>query len=113
VIVILIPVRNGHISEKQLEFAERQSSHCEVTRRSFVVEYNYGSFRGDVDGLLRQGYDVFLRYTNYGDREIKLRLPHGLLFTKSDGSKYVDGDRLAWTKDSKGNGGILAQLTAN
>lgn len=95
------------LSDKQLEFAECQSSHCEVTRRSFVVEYNNGSFRGDVDGLLRQGYDVFLRYTNYGDREIKLRLPHGLLFTKSDWSKYVDGDRLAWTKDSKGNGGIL------
>ena len=40
------------LNHKQLEFAERQSSRAEVSRRSLTVEYHYSSFRGDVDGLL-------------------------------------------------------------
>jgi hypothetical protein len=58
--------------------------------------------------LLRRGYDVYLENTNYGSREIKLRLPHGMPFAKSVWSKYVDGEQLNWKSDSKGSGGILS-----
>lgn len=95
------------LSDKQLEFALRQSTRAQVSRWSFSVEYHYSSFRGDVDGLLRKGYDVYLQYTNYGSREIKLRLPRGMPFAKRVWSKYVDGERLDWKSDSKGSGGIL------
>lgn len=95
------------LSDKELAFAERQSTRADVSRWSLSVDYHYSSFRGDVDGLLRRGYDAFLQYTNYGDREIKLRLPHGLPFDKSLCSKYIDGEHLTWNKDSKGPGGIL------
>ena len=53
------------LNDKQLAFAERQSSRAEVSRRSLTVEYHYSDFRGDVDGLLRSGFDVFLHYANY------------------------------------------------
>lgn len=96
------------LNNKGLAFAERQSSRAEVSRWSLSCEYNYSSFRGDVDGLLQRGFDVFLQYTNYGDREIKIRLPQGLPVAKGVWSQYIDGERLAWKKDSKGSGGILS-----
>lgn len=99
---------DGPLNDEQLEFAQRQSTRAEVSRWSFSVEYHYSSFRGDVDGLLRKGYDVYLQYTNYGSREIKLRLPRGMPFAKSVWSKYVDGEHLNWKSDAKGNGGILS-----
>ena len=96
------------LTDKQLEFAQRQSSRAEVSRRSLTVEYHYSSFQGDIDGLLRDGFDVFLLYANYGPREIRLRLPSGLPFEKSVWSEFVDSERLKWNKDAKGKGGILA-----
>jgi hypothetical protein len=95
------------LSDEQLAFAQRQSTRAEVSRWSLSVEYHYSSFRGDVDGLLRRGYDVYLQYTNYGSREIKLRLPGGMPFAKRVWSKFVDGERLNWKSDAKGSGGIL------
>ncbi len=96
------------LSDAQLAFAQRQSTRAEVSRWSLAVEYHYSSFRGDVDGLLRNGYDVYLQHTNYGSREIKLRLPRGMPFAKSVWSKYVDGKSLKWKSDPKQSGGILS-----
>jgi hypothetical protein len=98
---------DGPLSDEQLAFAQRQSARAEVSRWSLSVEYHYSSFRGDVDGLLRRGYDVYLQHTNYGSREIKLRLPGGTPFAKSVWAKYVDGEQLNWKSDTKGSGGIL------
>jgi hypothetical protein len=96
------------LNDKQLAFAEQQSSRAEVSRRSLTVEYHYSDFRGDVDGLLRNGFDVFLHYANYGVRAIRLRLPGGLPFEKTAWSRFVDGERLKWSKDANGKGGILS-----
>lgn len=95
------------LSDEQLAFAQKQSTRAEVSRWSLSVEYHYSSFRGDVDGLLRRGYDVYLEYTNYGIREIKLRLPAGMPFADDVWAKYVDGEKLHWKRDPKGSGGIL------
>ena len=99
---------DGPLNDKQLEFAQRQSTRAEVSRWSLSVAYHYSSFHGDVDGLLRRGYDVYLQYTNYGSREIKLRLPRGMPTAKSVWSRYVDGEHLSWKNDAKGCGGILS-----
>ncbi|MEM7315951.1 MAG: hypothetical protein AAF497_22675 [Planctomycetota bacterium] len=95
------------LNKKQLTYAERQSSRAEVSRWSFEVDYHYGSFDGDVDGMLRRGYDVFLQYTNYGDRVIKIRLPHGLPVERQVWNHFIDGERVTWKKDNKGHAGIL------
>lgn len=99
---------DGPLNDKQLEFARRQSTRAEVSRWSLSVEYHYSSFRGDANGLLRRGYDVYLQHTNYGSREIKLRLPRGMPFAKDVWLKYVDGENLNWKSDAKGSGGILS-----
>lgn len=95
------------LTDKQLAFAEDQSSRAEVDRWSLSVEYHYSDFRGDVNKLLRGGYDVFLQYANYGVREIRLRLPGGLPLDKRMQSKYFSLENLTWTKDKRGPGGIL------
>ncbi|NQV23033.1 MAG: hypothetical protein HQ518_01590 [Rhodopirellula sp.] len=99
---------DGPLNDKQLGFAQQQSTRADVSRWTLSVEYHYSTFRGDVDGLLRRGYDVYLQHTNYGDREIRLRLPHGMPGAKRVWSKYVDGEQLNWKADSSGRGGILS-----
>lgn len=95
------------LTDKQLEFMDRQSSRAEFTKWEFNVEYHYSSFRGDVDGMLRNGYDVFLSYSNYDCREVRMRLPNGLPFPKSVWSKYIGVERLKWTPDKTEKAGIL------
>ena len=66
------------LSEEQMEFARQQSTRAEISRRSLSCEYNFSEFRGDINGLLRNGFDVFLQDASYGDRELRWRLPNGL-----------------------------------
>ncbi|QDV13104.1 hypothetical protein CA51_29900 [Rosistilla oblonga] len=96
------------LDDKQLAFAEKQSSHSELSQWEMSVEYHYSSFRGDVDGLLRRGFDVHLAYANYGYREIRLRLPSGLPLPASIIPAFLFCDGLQWKQDAKGNGGILS-----
>ena len=96
------------LSDKQLEFMERQSSRAEFTKWEFKAEYHYSSFRGDVDAMLRNGYDIFLTYSNYGCREIRMRLPGGLPFAKSVWSKFISAEGLTWSADKSGKAGILS-----
>jgi hypothetical protein len=95
------------LTDKQLAFMDHQSSRAEFTKWEFEVEYHYSSFRGDVDGMLRNGYDVFLTYSNYGGREIRMRLPNGLPFAKSVWSNYISTEGLTWSADKSGKAGIL------
>ncbi len=96
------------LNDRQLAFAEKQSSRADLSRWELSVEYNYGEFRGDVDGLLRRGFDVFLQYANYGIRDIRIRLPQGLPLPKRAWKSFVDGERLEWKPDKKGKAGILS-----
>ena len=95
------------LTDRELVYAQKQSSRAEVTRWYFENEYHYGDFRGDANGLLRHGFDVHLHYANFGLRRIAIRLPNGIPFPKSVWSKYLRRDSLFWRKDSKGKGGIL------
>jgi len=95
------------LTDKQLEFMDRQSSRAEFTKWEFKVEYHYSSFRGDVNGMLRNGYDISLTYSNYGCRNIQMRLPSGLPYPKSLWSKFIR-QGLKWTADKTGKAGILS-----
>ena len=96
------------LTNKQLEFMHTQSSRAEISRSSFTNEYNFGNFRGDVDKMLRSGYDVHLHYANYGTRRVSLRLPHGMPFPDDIWRRYfVENDSVGWKKDKTGLGGIV------
>ena len=96
------------LTDKQMQFMDRQSSRAEFTKWEFEVEYHHSSFRGDVDGMLRNGYDVYFTYSNYDCREIRMRLPNGMPFPKQVWSKYIGIEGLKWTSDKNGNAGILS-----
>lgn len=96
------------LTDAEIEFAEKQSTRADITRWSFTNEYHYGDFRGDVDGLLRCGYDVFLHYANFGIRHVALRLPGGMPFPKRVWRDYTDAEGFRWQTDRAGKGGILS-----
>ena len=96
------------LTDKQLDFMHTQSSRADITRSSFANEYHYGDFHGDVDKMLRSGFDVFLHYANYGTRRVALRLPAGMPFKESIWRQYCDNEApLQWKKDKRGRGGII------
>jgi len=57
------------LTDRELVYAQKQSSRAEITRWYFENEYHYGDFRGDATGLLRHGFDVHLHYANFGLRK--------------------------------------------
>jgi hypothetical protein len=90
------------LTDRDLAFARKQSTRAEISRWYFENEYHYGDFHGNVDGLLRHGFDTHLHYADFGIRTIAIRLPTGLPFPKPFWSKYTSVGGLTWKKDSKG-----------
>lgn len=95
------------LTDKELNYAETQSTRAEISRWCFTNEYHYSDFRGNENRMLRNGYDVFLHFANFGIRTIKIRLPSGPPFPKKLWSKFVDGNFLKWKADPKGKAGLL------
>lgn len=95
------------LTDAELAYARKQSTRAEISPWSFQNEYHFGDFHGDVEGMLRRGYDVHLHYANFGIRTVALRLPAGLPFAEDVWSKYNGGEALSWTPDRHGQGGIL------
>lgn len=95
---------DGPVSEKNLEFMQRQSSRAEITAWSFDNEYQYGDFRGDAAEMLRRGYDFHLHYANFGVRSLMIRLPQGL---PEGAQPYFGDEALRFLKDKQGPGGSI------
>jgi hypothetical protein len=90
------------LTYNELAFSRKQSTRAEISEWSFQNEYDFGDFHGDVNGLLRRGYDVHLHYANYGTRTVALRFPAGLPFATSVCKKYIGCGQLSWKQDKKG-----------
>lgn len=97
---------DGRVSDRNLEFMQKQSSRAKITPRSFDNEYHYGDFRGDAAEMLRRGYDIHLHYANFGIRTLMLRLPNGLP-DQAAVAPFLPGDGIKLIKDKIGPGSIL------
>lgn len=95
------------LTDTELAYARKQSSRAEITSWSFQNFYTFGDFHGNVQGMLRRGYDIFLHYADFGIRTIAIRLPNGLPFAEKLWSQYIGSGELTWSPDPRGNGGIL------
>jgi hypothetical protein len=62
------------LTDKQLAEVRRFSSRARITPTSFVNEYNYGDFRGDVRTFMTKYYDVFVYVANWGTHRLCFRL---------------------------------------
>ncbi len=58
------------------------STRARITPTSFVNDYSWGDFKGNVDRWIDEYFDAFVYLANWGTRELKLRLPAGLLDEK-------------------------------
>lgn len=96
------------LTDAELKFARKQSTHAEISRWSFENHYHFGDFRGDVNGLLCRGYDVYLHYANFGIRTVAFRLPAGLPFPEPLWSQYIGTRELTCKKDRKGKACIVS-----
>jgi len=94
------------VSEKNLKYMKSQSSRARITPSSFQNEYNFGDFHGNVEEMLRRGYDLHLHYANFGTRKLCIRLPHGFPDPKA-AKAYLLKEGLKFKQVKPGSGGIL------
>jgi hypothetical protein len=63
------------LTPKQIAAVRRFSSRAEITPTSFVNEYDYGDFRGDVDDFLIKYFDLHVYLANWGTHRFAMALP--------------------------------------
>jgi len=55
------------------------STRARITPTSFVNEYNWGNFRGDVNRFMTKYFDAFVYLANWGTHVLQFRLPKASL----------------------------------
>ena len=79
------------LTAKEQDTLRSCSTRARITSTSFVNDYSWGDFKGDVDAWMAKYFDAFVYIDNRGNRELKLRLPTqglDLATTKA----YCDGE---------------------
>ena len=79
------------LNPKEISALRSYSSRARITPTSFVVDYAWGHFKGDVDAWVAQYFDAFLYLANWGTHVLKLRLPSRLLAPET-AKAYCCGD---------------------
>ncbi|WP_202912144.1 hypothetical protein [Nesterenkonia muleiensis] len=70
------------LDQDQLSDIRTLSTRASITANSFVNEYHWGDFRGDVTSLMSQFYDAHLYWANWGTRRVMFRIPRSALDTE-------------------------------
>lgn len=63
------------LDDRQIGELRSLSTRATVTSTSFTNEYHWGGFRGSPQRLMEEYFDAFLYLSNWGTRQIMLRLP--------------------------------------
>ncbi len=67
------------LTSKELDAVNALSSHIEASSTHALIEYHWGDFKHDPIKVLRQFFDGFLYWANWGSPELAFRFPHGIL----------------------------------
>lgn len=67
------------LDEQQMAELRTLSTRAEITRTSFSNTYQWGDFKGDPLAMVEEYFDAHLYITNWGTRQLVLRLPLRLL----------------------------------
>ena len=67
------------LTRAQLDEVNALSSHIEASSTHALIEYHWGDFKHDPIEVLREFFDGFLYWANWGAPELALRFPHGIL----------------------------------
>jgi hypothetical protein len=63
------------LTERQMLEVRSFSTRARITPTSFVNEYNWGNFKGDIDHFMTKHYDAFVYIANWGTHDLRFRLP--------------------------------------
>jgi len=67
------------LTRAQLDEVNKLSSHIEASSTHALIEYHWGDFKHDPIKALREFFDGFLYWANWGSPELAFRFPHGIL----------------------------------
>ena len=80
------------LTAKEMAELRSHSTRARITPTSFVNDYSWGSFKGNVDAWMERHFDAFLYLANWGTHVLRLRLPTRLLDAKT-ALCYCAGER--------------------
>lgn len=63
------------LSQADMAALRRITSRAEITPTRLCNVYNFGNFRGDPRALMRKYFDAMVYITNWGTRQLMLKLP--------------------------------------
>lgn len=67
------------LTQAQLDAVNELSSHIKASSTHALIEYHWGDFKHDPIKVLREYFDGFLYWANWGSPELAFRFPHGIL----------------------------------
>lgn len=67
------------LTRAQLEEVNELSSHIEASPTHALIEYHWGDFKHDPIKVLRDFFDGFLYWANWGSPQLAFRFPRGIL----------------------------------
>ncbi len=85
------------LDSRQLGEVRSSSTRANITPTSFVNVYHWGNFRGSPRTMMERYYDAHLYLTNWGTREVMLRLPISVLDEDTVGTYCLTDSSTAWT----------------
>lgn len=68
----------------------KYSTRAHITSRSFINEYQWGNFKGSVTQWMTKYFDAHLYLSNFGHRQLHLRLPRGFVDLKN--ARYYEAE---------------------
>lgn len=82
------------LTEKEMAELRACSTRARITPTSFVNDYAWGSFKGNVDAWMEKYFDAFLYRAHWGTNILKLRLPTRVLDLKTT-RPYAAGEHVS------------------
>ena len=82
------------LGARELDTLRGLSTRAHITPTSFVNTYEWGSFKGDPRRLMERYFDAFLYLSNWGTRELIVRLPARLV-DPDLAQRYCSGDAVS------------------
>jgi hypothetical protein len=63
------------LTDKQMQEVRAYSTRARITSTSFINEYQWGDFKGDVNRFMTKYYDAFVYFANWGTHDLRFRFP--------------------------------------
>jgi hypothetical protein len=95
------------LNARQLGEVRSLSTRADITPTSFMNVYHWGNFGNDPRTMMERYYDAHLYLTNWGTREVMLRLPSTVLAPDTVGAYCLTDSSTAWTS----GGNIILAVT--